>query len=592
MTILNVFDYGAVGDGTTDDTTAVQDTIDAVPVGGCVYFPSGFTYLVGDLTIDKQLQLFGYGAAGVILKQTGTITVDNGLENGLVKGIEATGVSFLLDDDSTTRNLIDIYGGNSFSRFTKCRFLYPTERMTTLTLTGVSGTFVAEDTITSGTASALCDSVAGSDLIVHEDNDKFEVGNVVTNGSATGTVSSITRKGHTCGVRFIGSTSVLIDDVFRPTVYNTFDQCEFFNLKFGVKGQYAGYKKFNETHFFNCSFQYCDYNVFDGQQASGIKFFGGGQEVWKKTGIYSDGDENKIFGTRFERAAATEASYVVSFTNAEVSTANNTITFTAHTFKNGDEVVLESPRDGSNRNTVVWPAGLTPGEVYYIVEKAANTVKLATSAGGSAIDITTTGNALTFYLRKLSNIPYQFGKNSTRCGAIIPHFNLSGGPEKYRYDGVQTAHIGMRENELNSNLTLKGVSGQTDDLLAIKDVDLNVMGGFSKGGAYFERRNAITTSGVGTITIDADLGAYWNVNVFHNITGVTINNGRPGQELTIRFTYGGAFTVAGLATSSQYMAGSAFTGTAANGKIDVVRFKKDANNNKWYESAARTLNLF
>lgn len=46
LKIYNVIDYGAVGDGVTDDTSAIQDAINAA-TDGIVYFPNGI-YLISD----------------------------------------------------------------------------------------------------------------------------------------------------------------------------------------------------------------------------------------------------------------------------------------------------------------------------------------------------------------------------------------------------------------------------------------------------------------------------------------------------------------------------------------------------------------
>ena len=83
--IINVqeSDYGAKGDGTTNDSVAFQAAIDACPVGGIVFVPSTTTsYRVANIVINKPLTLVGEGfgsqlkavtgATGYIIKVDGT----------------------------------------------------------------------------------------------------------------------------------------------------------------------------------------------------------------------------------------------------------------------------------------------------------------------------------------------------------------------------------------------------------------------------------------------------------------------------------------------------------------------------------------
>lgn len=60
---FDVKTYGAIGDGTTDDTTAIQSALAAIPsTGGVLYFPAGrYKYTGTTLTLDRQITVEGDG---------------------------------------------------------------------------------------------------------------------------------------------------------------------------------------------------------------------------------------------------------------------------------------------------------------------------------------------------------------------------------------------------------------------------------------------------------------------------------------------------------------------------------------------------
>lgn len=65
---IDVRAYGAVGDGVTDDTTAIQNALNAVPsTGGRVFLPFGTYKVSSSLTIGNTTELFGVGTNGSII---------------------------------------------------------------------------------------------------------------------------------------------------------------------------------------------------------------------------------------------------------------------------------------------------------------------------------------------------------------------------------------------------------------------------------------------------------------------------------------------------------------------------------------------
>lgn len=75
--LTSVKEYGAVGDGMTDDAAAIQAAIDAVALfGGTVYFPAG-TYIIGTtLTLKSKVILKGEHYATTIIKAKDSLNAD------------------------------------------------------------------------------------------------------------------------------------------------------------------------------------------------------------------------------------------------------------------------------------------------------------------------------------------------------------------------------------------------------------------------------------------------------------------------------------------------------------------------------------
>ena len=97
--IVSVKDFGAKGDGTTDDTTAIQNAINSLSVSGSVLFPAGTYKVTSAITLKTGVSLSGYGAT--IYPATANMTLFN-LSYGSATSANLTIAGFVIDPQGLT----------------------------------------------------------------------------------------------------------------------------------------------------------------------------------------------------------------------------------------------------------------------------------------------------------------------------------------------------------------------------------------------------------------------------------------------------------------------------------------------------------
>jgi hypothetical protein len=68
---VSVLDFGAKGDGVTDDTAAIQSAANAVGYGGKLYLPKGIYFVSSTITLRGATKLYGDGPNSTIIYRTG-----------------------------------------------------------------------------------------------------------------------------------------------------------------------------------------------------------------------------------------------------------------------------------------------------------------------------------------------------------------------------------------------------------------------------------------------------------------------------------------------------------------------------------------
>lgn len=75
--ILNVKSYGATGNGSTDDTAAIQSAINALPsAGGYVFMPAGTYVVSSSISLKEGAGLLGAGPGSIIRVASGALGID------------------------------------------------------------------------------------------------------------------------------------------------------------------------------------------------------------------------------------------------------------------------------------------------------------------------------------------------------------------------------------------------------------------------------------------------------------------------------------------------------------------------------------
>ena len=119
--LVSVKDFGALGDGSSDDTTFIQNTVNSISAtGGTIYFPQGVYKITAPITISNNTSTYGEGQASVIRPGVGVTAIFqySNTSNVNVEKLQFDGVN------TTTLTALYFPGGinNSFVYVSDCFF--------------------------------------------------------------------------------------------------------------------------------------------------------------------------------------------------------------------------------------------------------------------------------------------------------------------------------------------------------------------------------------------------------------------------------------------------------------------------------------
>ena len=117
---VSVKDFGATGDGTTDDTTAIQNAINAAGATKTLFFPSG-TYICSDLTFATNISWLSNNA--LLKYKTGFVSTNNWIS--AITDNQSTnidGLSFDYQYNTNKKGILNIGGNPNNCSILNCNF--------------------------------------------------------------------------------------------------------------------------------------------------------------------------------------------------------------------------------------------------------------------------------------------------------------------------------------------------------------------------------------------------------------------------------------------------------------------------------------
>ena len=539
--VVSVKDFGATGNGSTDDAAAIQAAIDSVLNGGIIFFPKG-TYIIGtQLTIRSNNTLVGANRYDSVLqtKAGANITILNDADTGSNKicitdlgfnGNKANVssgqiINLVKTEDFLVSNcrIVDSKGDAmiirqcSYGQIVNNNIVNPDNH-------GISLTKIDDENEPQGNdIQIIGNSIknpGGSGINISEQNNVTVTGNTVRQ-------TGVPAAGYG-GVRFSNDT----------------ERCVAGNN--AIQGMPRGIFVVGTAGAYNT----IDGNVINDSREQGILIEKSNQLITNNTIIDSGRAET---GNRAGIQLADYANYPefqLTITEANITESNPGVFISnAHGLSNNDVVDYNS---NGGTNLVTSAGTAEDGTYFFIVNKTDDTFQISATEGGTALEVTNDGNNNQLFRRVTVSELVQIQNNH-----II---------------GLGKMDIGIKISSTGDGNLITGnnISGNTSSNNPIANIGNGSTTTPNNAGKNVFRNNHYpnkdTGSGVSAIASASTITLPPDGEIF-NITGTntigTINGLWAGRTVKLRFSSSGS----GVTDSSSIRLAGNFT---SDGNGDVL----------------------